>query len=408
MSGKFTTWAFAIVGAELLVLIGVITWAATKDVQAPSTNTKTTNTITQKTPKITPALITTGLAAPTDIASTPDKADARLFVTERAGTIRIVTGQHQLLGTPFLDISGKVRGEGEMGLLGLAFHPKFSQNGFFYINYVTKDQTTVITRYKVSAQTNQADPNSEKILLTVKQPYPNHNGGQVAFGPDGYLYIGLGDGGSAGDPENRAQDKTTILGKMLRIDVNKGDPYAVPADNPFRQTAGAKPEIWATGLRNPWRFSFDGANGDLYIADVGQSVSEELDVQKAKSKGGENYGWRCYEGSKPFNTTQNCLGASQYTAPVLEYDHNEKRCSITGGYVYRGSKQAALAGKYFYGDYCSGQLFYATNQSGIWKQTLAASTPYAISTFGQDSSGELYFADLDNGSVYHLEDSANN
>ena len=362
--------------------------------------------VSQHAPVVRSALVATGLQAPTGIVVTPDKADKRLFVLEEAGTVRILNSSGALDQPSFLDIRDKVMYSGEMGLLGLAFDPAYKQNGYFYVDYIDKGQNTVVARYKVSAQSNVADPASEKVLLTVKQPYPNHKGGDITFGPDGYLYIPLGDGGSGGDPENRAQDKSNYLGKILRIDVHKGDPYSVPATNPFAKEAGTKPEIWAYGLRNPWRISFDAATGDMYVADVGQGLYEEIDVQKASSKGGENYGWRCYEALHAFKT-DGCQAQGSYTAPVLEYDHQQNRCSITGGYVYRGSRYSALVGKYFYGDYCSGQLFYAAQSQGKYAPVLAAQTPYMFSAFGQSGDGELYFADYKTGSIYHLEDAAN-
>jgi glucose/arabinose dehydrogenase len=360
--------------------------------------------VSLKTPLVRPSLIATGLQSPTGLVATPNPADKRLFAVEQAGKIRTIRPSGQLEPTPFLDISAKVLFDGEMGLLGLAFHPSYKQNGYFYVNYIDKGQHTVVARYQVKS--GVADPASEKILFTLKQPYTNHNGGDLLFGPDGYLYIALGDGGSAGDPENRAQDKTSYFGKILRIDVNKGDPYGIPSTNPFVHDSSAKPEIWAYGLRNPWRISFDKKTGDLYIADVGQGRIEEINFQKAASKGGENYGWSCYEGKQTFKP-ENCKGPEAYASPVVEYDHLEGRCSITGGYAYRGTHYPALTGKYFYGDYCNGQLFYAEDKNSNWAGTLATSTPYAISTFGQGSDGELYFADFKTGSVYHIEDTAN-
>jgi glucose/arabinose dehydrogenase len=327
-----------------------------------------------------------------------------LFVLEQAGRVRVVT-DGKAGSKPFLDITTQVFPGGEMGLLGLAFHPAYQQNGYFYVNYIDKNQQTTIARFK--AHGNVADPTSEKILFTLKQPYANHNGGGLAFGPDGYLYASLGDGGSAGDPENRAQNKANFFGKILRLDVDKGDLYEVPSNNPFIHEADAKPEIWAYGLRNPWRISFDKKTGDLYIADVGQGDFEEVNIQRAGSKGGENYGWRCYEGRHSFKLGGCDNGPSSYAAPSMEYTHDDGRCSITGGYVYRGTKYPAFDSKYFYGDYCNGQLFYATPQNGKWQQTQALKTPYTISTFGQGSDGELYFADYKSGAIYHIRDMAN-
>jgi glucose/arabinose dehydrogenase len=361
--------------------------------------------IKQNTPIISPSLIATGFESPTGIVAIKDASDKRLFVVERSGTIRIVSSSGKVEPTTFLDIRNKVLESGEMGLLGLAFHPDYKQNGYLFVNYIDKNQNTILARYHASSA-NAVDTSSEKVLFTLKQPYTNHNGGDLVFGPDSYLYVALGDGGSGGDPENRAQNKDSYFGKILRIDINKDDPYAVPPTNPFVGQAGIKPEIWAYGLRNPWRISFDKATGDLYIADVGQGKIEEINIQKANSKGGENYGWRCYEGNQSYKP-DGCQNADSYVKPVVEYNHEEDRCSITGGYVYRGKAYPMLDGKYFYGDFCNGQLFYASNQNNKWTQTLGAKTPYSISTFGQGSDGELYFADFKTGSLYRIQDTAN-
>jgi glucose/arabinose dehydrogenase len=396
-----------IVAIEIVAIAGLLAWAIAA---APSQGNKgkstTTAVVTLKTPKITPVLFASGLTTPTVIATPLGTNDSKMYVAQQGGVIQSVNQKGKLGTQPFLDIASKVQNNGEMGLLGLAFHPKYSQNGYFFVNYIDKDQNTIIARYKLNVQSGTADPASEKILVRVKQPYANHNGGALQFGRDGYLYAALGDGGSSGDPENRSQDKNSLFGKILRLDVNTGDPYAIPANNPFATTSGVKPEIWALGLRNPWRFIFYRLTGDMYIADVGQGNIEELDFQKAASKGGENYGWRCYEGSTEFNIT-GCQAKTTYVAPVIEYDHSEKRCAITGGYIYRGTAQKALASKYFYADYCGGQLYYTQQSAGIWKSTLAASTPYSISTFGEDAAGELYFADLETGNIYHVTDTAN-
>lgn len=348
----------------------------------------------------------TGLKAPVVIASNGLQDDYRLFVVEQAGTIRIVSGTGEVQTTPFLDLTSKVLVGTEMGLLGLAFDPSYSQNGYFYVNYIDKQQNTIIARYGLNPATGLADPQSEKVLLKVKQPYQNHNGGDLAFGPDGYLYIPLGDGGSGGDPENRGQDKRTLLGKLLRIDVSKGDPYSVPTDNPFVNEAGTKPEIWALGLRNPWRISFDSQTGDLYIADVGQNKYEEINVLPASNKGGQNYGWRCYEASHTYNTS-GCKDASTYTLPIVEYAHDQGRCSVTGGAVYRG-EETQLRGKYFYGDYCGGQIYFLEQKNGEWVAGLGLQTNYKISTFGQDNANNLYLADVESGTIYLLADMANN
>lgn len=390
----FTAVFVAALGATLFT---IFYWPPKAKVATHQTPANTLNI-----PTVSPRLVATGLASPTVITSDGNPSDDRLFVAEQAGLIRVILPEGHIDATPFLDISSKVQNSGEMGLLGLAFHPHYQQNGFLYVNYIDKAQNTVIARYHASPG-RAVDPSSEKILFTLKQPYVNHNGGALVFGPDGYLYAALGDGGNSGDPENRAQDKTSYFGKLLRLDIDKGEPYAIPKTNPFVGQAGVKPEIWAYGLRNPWRIGFDSKTGDLYIADVGQGKIEEVDVQKATSKGGENYGWRCYEGSEPYRTG-GCGEPSTYTFPIIEYDHTENRCSVTGGYVYRGTKNPGLVGKYFYGDLCGGQLYYASQQDGKWKVTAAAKTPYMISTFGEDSHHELYLADYKTGSIYQLLD----
>jgi glucose/arabinose dehydrogenase len=328
-------------------------------------------------------------------------SDKRLFVLEESGRIRVINGDGHLLPKPFLDIHEKVLFKGEMGLLGLVFHPDYTKNGYLYINYIDKNQETVIARYSVSEDAKVADANSEKVLFRLKQPYPNHKAGNLAFGPDGYLYASLGDGGSHGDPQNRAQNKKTFFGKILRLDVDRGSPYSVPQTNPFVGEESAHPEIWAYGLRNPWRFSFDKTTGDLFIADVGQNAYEEINMQPAASKGGQNYGWRCYEAGHSYEPS-GCKPQSHYTAPILEYPHTEGRCSVTGGYVYRGKHFPALTGKYFFGDYCGGQLYQAVKSGAKWQMSLAEQTPYQITTFGQGSDGELYFADYGSGSIYQI------
>lgn len=391
----------------ILIVGGLALWFFVfRDQKDSSNSSSSTPVVKLKDPVVRPELIASGLKSPTVITSTPTPGDARLFVVEQGGTIRIINDANKPMDEPFLDISDKISSGGEMGLLGLAFHPDYKKNGFFYINYVDKDMNSTIARYHVSADANVADAGSAKVLFTLKQPYPNHNGGALAFGPDGYLYAAFGDGGSAGDPENRAQDKSNYFGKILRVDVNDGDAFKAPATNPFVHETGSKPEIWAYGLRNPWRISFDKTTGDLYIADVGQGELEEVNIQEAASKGGENYGWRCYEGKQPFKT-DSCQDASKYTMPILEYDHKDGRCSVTGGYVYRGSRYPALTNKYFYGDFCSGQIFYASKKGKEWSNVPVATTPYAISTFGEGNDGELYFADFQTGSIYHLQDTAN-
>ena len=338
-------------------------------------------------------LIAGGLARPVDIRSAED-GSVRIFIVEKYGTIRIFENG-QLLDAPFLDISGRVNDDGnEMGLLGLAFHPDYEQNGFFYVNYTGRGGNTFISRFHASG--NSADPAGEKILLTVDQPFSNHNGGALAFGPDGYLYIGLGDGGSAGDPLGNGQNLNSLLGKILRIDVDHGDPYAVPADNPFI-TTGASPEIWGYGLRNPWRFSFDRATGDLYIGDVGQDTWEEIDFVP-RGQAGSNFGWNYIEGSHAYSGSPP-PASMQLTYPVAEYEHTEG-CSVTGGYVYRGALPG-WSGIYLYADYCLGTVRGLMLSNGQWQSQVMFETGMTITSFGQDASGEIYFSS-DNGGIYQL------
>jgi glucose/arabinose dehydrogenase len=347
----------------------------------------------------------TGFTRPCDITHC---GDDRLFVVEQGGKIWILDKNGVKLPTPFLDIDPKVGSSGnEQGLLGLAFHPNYAQNGYFYVNYTDNSGDTKISRFSVSATNpNVSSTNSELILLMVDQPYSNHNGGCLKFGPDGYLYIGLGDGGSGGDPQNYGQNKNSLLGKMLRIDVNSGAPYAVPVSNPFVNDPTTLDEIWAIGLRNPWRFSFDRTTGDLWIGDVGQDAWEEVDFQPANSPGGQNYGWRCYEGTHPFNTN-NCPGVNTLTMPVAEYSNSGPvGCSITGGFVYRGFTFPQLYGRYLYTDYCTGRLWAVVpNGMGGWTNTqLADLVNFQLVSFGENRNGELFLLGLGNGTVYRLRD----
>ncbi|MDO8753092.1 MAG: PQQ-dependent sugar dehydrogenase, partial [Anaerolineales bacterium] len=332
-------------------------------------------------------LIASGLNRPVDIQPAND-GSGRLFIIEKLGYIRVYENG-QLLDTPFLDITDRVDDSGnEMGFLGLAFHPDYEQNGFFYVNYTGDGGNTRISRFQASG--NSVDSNSETVLLMIEQPYPNHNGGALAFGPDGYLYAGLGDGGLAGDPHKNGQNTTALLGKILRIDVNNGDPYAIPSDNPFGN------EVWAYGLRNPWRISFDRATGDLWIGDVGQGQWEEIDYLPAGSQGGANFGWSIMEGNHGYDgQTQPGL-----LLPVAEYSHSSGGCSVTGGYVYRGS-MTEWNGIYFYGDYCSGYVWGLILADGGWQSQLLFETDARITSFGQDESGEIYFAS-DAGGIYVL------
>jgi glucose/arabinose dehydrogenase len=321
----------------------------------------------------------------------------RIFVVGQDGGIWIVEN-----GAPrveaFLDITEQVGSSGnEQGLLGLAFHPDYENNGIFFVHYSDLNGDTVVSRFQVSGDANLADPASETILLQYDQPYPNHNGGQIEFGPDGYLYIGLGDGGSGGDPQGNGQSLDTLLGKILRIDVNSGSPYGIPADNPFVNDGGL-PEIWAYGLRNPWRFSFDRATGDLFIGDVGQGEWEEIDFLPAGIVGGTNLGWNYLEGTHPYEGE----APDGLVPPVTEYNHGSG-CSVTGGYVYRGAAMPEWQGVYIYGDYCSGQIFgLVQHEDGAWESRLLFETGFELTSFGEDESGELYALDR-GGSVYQLQ-----
>ena len=343
--------------------------------------------------------LVSGLQRPLDLTSAGDDS-GRLFVVEQPGVIRILQAD-QLLPDPFLDIRERVGSEGnEQGLLGIAFHPQYAQNGFFYLNYTDQRGDTVIARYTVSSSDpNQADPGSELVLLQVDQPYPNHNGGQVAFGPDGFLYIGLGDGGSANDPHGNGQSLQTLLGKILRIDVNNGERYGIPADNPFAARGGL-PEIWMYGLRNPWRFSFDRATGDLYIADVGQNAWEEINFWPAGMPGGANFGWDYREGAHSFEGTP--PSDLELVDPVAEYQH-PLGCSVTGGFVYRGQAVPAMQGVYLYADYCSGIVWGLLRQDGgSWQNEVLFETGANVSSFGLDADGEIYLINQSEGSISRL------
>jgi glucose/arabinose dehydrogenase len=332
-------------------------------------------------------LIASGLHRPVDIQPAND-GSGRLFIIEKQGDIRIYENG-QLLDAPFLDITDRVNAGGnEMGLLGLAFHPDYEKNGFFYVNYTGDGGDTRISRFQASG--NSVDSASEKVLLIIKQPYQNHNGGALAFDPDGYLYAGLGDGGLAGDPHKNGQNTNALLGKILRLDVDNGDPYAIPSDNPFGN------EVWAYGLRNPWRISFDRATGDLYIGDVGQGTWEEIDYLPAGAESGANFGWSIMEGNHNYDGEPQ----SGMLLPVAEYSHSEGGCSVTGGYVYRGTIPE-WNGVYLYGDYCSGKIWALILSDGQWQSQVMFETGVLITSFGQDESGEIYLAS-DTGNVYNL------
>lgn len=333
--------------------------------------------------------VAAGFSSPLYLTSPVGDA-ARLFVVERTGGIRIVK-DGVLLAEPFLDLSARTSTEGERGLLGLAFDPDYATTGSFVVHYTDLAGNTVLSRFQVSADPDRADPASERLILTAAQPFSNHNGGQVAFGPDGFLYLGLGDGGASGDPGGRGQDLSDLLGSILRIDVRSADPYTVPADNPFVGQPNARAEVWSYGLRNPWRFSFDRGTGDLYIADVGESQREEIDVSTPAEGAGRglNYGWNIMEGSRCF-TSPGC-DRTGLTLPVLEYSH-AGGCSVIGGYVYRGGAIPALQGHYFYGDFCQGWVrsFRYAGGSVTDETSWPTLSPGSILSFGEDSAGELY------------------
>lgn len=341
--------------------------------------------------------VISGLQNPLGIANPGDSSD-RLFILEQRGRIRIFQGG-ELLPEPYLDISSKVGCCGERGLLGLAFHPQYAQNGAFYVNYTDLDGNSVIARYQVQPDDpDRADPESERLLLYISQPYGNHNGGSVVFGPEGYLYLGLGDGGAANDPHSNGQATDTLLGKILRIDVDEGELYAIPPDNPY-VGGGGLPEIWAYGLRNPWRFSFDRLTGDIYIGDVGQNQWEEINYLPAGSPPNANFGWNYREGMHPFKGAP--PPGETLLDPVAEYAHDQG-CSVTGGVVYRGQELPEWQGVYLYGDYCSGNVWglLQTPQGG-WQNELLFETGVQISSFGEDESGEVYLVDYA-GVVYRL------
>lgn len=346
--------------------------------------------------------VATGFARPLYLTFAPGDASGRLFIVEQNGTIAILKdGRRQ--EPLFLDIDSRVGSRAnEQGLLSMAFDPDYAANGIFYVYYTENGGDTVVARYRVAADNpNAADPDSEEVLLRVGQPYGNHNGGQIKFGPDGYLYIALGDGGSAGDPLDSGQDRSTLLGTLLRIDVRSDSPYVIPADNPFIGHEGVRPEIWAWGLRNVWRFSFDRVTGDLFMADVGQNKLEEIDFQPADSPGGENYGWKLFEGSQQFSGSREGMERREMVFPIAEYGRGEG-CSVTGGYVYRGKLLPDLAGNYIFGDYCSGTVWTLTPQAdGTWLRSVLLQAPSEITSFGEDADGEVYVI-IRTGAIYRI------
>jgi glucose/arabinose dehydrogenase len=334
----------------------------------------------------------TGFNRPLEIVHA---GDSRLFVVEQTGRIKILNANATTNPTPFLNISTIISSTNERGLLGLAFSPNYADNGQFYVNYTNLSGNTVIARYlRSTTDPSVADPDSGTVILTINQPFSNHNGGCIRFGPDGYLYIAMGDGGSGNDPQGNGQNKNTMLGKMLRINPELDTPeYGIPQDNPFIGVDGLD-EIWATGLRNPWKFSFDTVGGNVWIADVGQSAVEEINRMPI-TEGGINYGWRCFEGTQS-NISDGCSLTETYTMPYTEYGRANGACSITGGYVYRGNIYPELAGKYVFGDYCNSRIGLVDNSAVItWSSPFTGN----FATFGEDNSGELYVAGITNGII---------
>ncbi len=348
----------------------------------------------------------TGLTRICDIVHAEDE---RLFAVLQAGSIRIVQSNGTVLPTPFLNISNRVNSTGnEQGLLGMVFDPDYATNGWFYVYYIngSGSGTSRVSRFTVTADPNVADPSSEEILYTLQQPYTNHNGGDMEFGPDGYLYVGFGDGGNAGDPDGYGQNMTSALGKMIRIDVHSGSPYTIPADNPFANSTDTLPEIWASGLRNPWRFGFDALTGDLWIGDVGQNAREEVDFWPAGDNSGPNFGWRCREGDLAYNTT-GCEPASAYEEPISVHTTSGSQwCSVIGGRVYRGDAFWRLQGRYIYTDYCLGRFFsLQPDGSGDWvREEVQPSGSFGISCIAENSNKELFAGNSNNGILYKIVD----
>ena len=346
-------------------------------------------------PRIVLEMVAGNLNSPVYLTSAMDGSN-RLFIIEQPGRIRLLAPGAQT-ATLFLDITNRVQAGGERGLLGLAFHPQFENNRRFFVNYTRQpDGATVIAEYRASASNPNTADSNESVLLTIAQPFANHNGGMIEFGPDGLLYIGMGDGGSGNDPGNRAQNINDLLGKMLRIDVDRtegGRAYGVPPSNPFAGGTAGRDEIYATGLRNPFRFSFDRVTGQLWAGDVGQGQREEIDII---TRGG-NYGWRVFEGTRCTGNDPQLCNSLSAIAPVAEYSHTNGRCSITGGYVYRGARSSLPLGSYIFADFCTGEIFLLNNGA----QTILLDTAMSISSFGEDEAGEVYVADI-SGSVHRI------
>lgn len=359
-----------------------------------------TRPVTQPAKSIHLEPVMEGLVFPTYLTHANDD---RIFIVEKSG--RILVAQDWVLEeTPFLDVQDKVGSEGsEQGLLSIAFHPNYAENGRFFINYTNLEGHTVIARYQVQADNpNIADTSTEYILMTIGQPFAVHNGGLLAFGPDGYLYASIGDGGTSGDFFSNAQNDTNLLGTILRLDVDYADPYAIPADNPYTTNDDIRNEIWSSGLRNPWRFSFDRLTSDLFIADVGQFDWEEINFQEAGSPGAQNYGWDILEGNHCYNRDE--CDNDGFVMPVAEYNHQDGGCAITGGYVYRGIQYPELSGNYFFADYCSGKMWgLVREENGNWLTTELLDSDQLFSSFGEDKMGELYVLGFTSGTIFQLQ-----
>ncbi len=345
------------------------------------------------TPHLTLEKVVDGLREPL-LVTAPASDVHRLFVVEQGGRIRVAR-DGTLVDAPFLDVSAEISSGGERGLLGLAFHPDYAKNGRFFVDYTSLNGNIHVSEFQVSSNPDVADPASEHVLLEIEHPLDNHNGGNVIFGPDGKLYVGVGDGGGGGDPNGHGQSLSTLLGKILRIDVDSGDPYGIPADNPFADRADARGEIYVYGVRNPWRFSFDRATRDLWIGDVGQDAREEIDASLAGSIAGNDYGWNVMEGTACFNPPSGC-DTTGLTLPVIDYDHS-KGCAVTGGFVYRGARMPGIQGTYFFTDFCSGFTESLKLQGGhaaeVTDRTSELGTDgISVSSYGEDACGELYLA----------------
>jgi len=388
------TWPASV--AALLLLLAMAGSTAAADRPGISTALVASQVVA---PSLAP--VASGLSRPVLVTNARD-GSGRLFVVEQTGMVRIISGG-SLLSRPFIDLTAAVSKGGEQGLLGLAFHPKYATNGKFYVNFTTKTGSTAINEYRVSADANVADRASGRRIITIAQPYANHNGGHIAFGPDGYLYVGMGDGGSAGDPGNRAQNLNSLLGKMLRIDINGRSgsrQYRIPASNPYVGKTG-RDEIWSRGLRNPWRWSFDRLRGDLWIGDVGQNRYEEVDRSSATVAAirgrGVNYGWRTMEGRACYSPASGCNKTGKIL-PVVTYSHAAGDCSVIGGYVYRGSTATSLVGRYLFGDFCSGRIWsIARGARAPATRSLFMDTDLNITSFGEGEDGELYVTATDGG-----------